>query len=288
MTWESFRLARLSFAGKLLITFFLLIVGVGYLVATANIYFHHHENDLEPGLTLDDLKRAFHGLEKEVTPEATVTVNSPMLEQVREDGDMREYLDLGGEPAVRALITWLEDGAKEETFAVAGFAADGDPSAQQVLADQCIECHNADGGDAEDYAFADEFDSEPQFEYIEFYVEPEFERTESGPQVISLKPISLPRLVHVTHTHIFTIPAFLLITAALFLMTGYGPIIKTILVPLPLFTVFLDIGGWWLARFAEPGIYLIAAAGTILGPAFALQILGILASMWFGKKEEAA
>jgi hypothetical protein len=288
MTWESFRLARLSFPGKLMITLFLLLVGVGYLVATANIYFQHQDADLEPGLTLDDLKRSFHGLEKEVTPEATITVTSPMLEQVREGGDMREYLELGGEPAIRALITWLEDGAKEETFAVGGLVADGDPSAQQVLADQCVECHNADGGDAEDYAFADDADSEPQLDYIEFYAEAEFDREETGPQVLSLKPIALPRLVHVTHTHIFTIPTFLLITGILFLMTGYSPFIKAVLVPLPIFAVLLDIGGWWLARLAEPGIYMIAAAGAILGPAFALQILGIFLSMWFGKKAESA
>jgi hypothetical protein len=48
----------------------------------------------------------------------------------------------------------------------------------------------------------------------------------------------------------------------------------------------LDIGGWWLARFAEPFVYMIGAAGAIFGTAFALQILAILASMWFGRTTE--
>ena len=53
----------------------------------------------------------------------------------------------------------------------------------------------------------------------------------------------------------------------------------------PYDAVILDIGSWWLARFAEPFIYVIAAAGAIFGIAYALQILGILGSMWLGRGE---
>ena len=288
MSWESFRLARLSVAGKLLITLFLLLIGCGYLVATANIYFKHQDADLEPGLTLDDLKRSFHGLEKMVTPEAKVTVTSPMLDQVRDGGEMREHLEAGGEPTIRALITWLEAGAEEETFAIGSLAEADDPSAQQVIADRCLECHNSDGGEAEDYAFAEDENSDPDHELVADYATPEFERQEFGPQVLTLKPIALKQLVQVTHAHIFTVPMFALITGALFLMTGFSPKVKFILVPLPMFAAIMDLGGWWLARFVEPGIYMIAAAGAIFGTTFALQILGIVASMWLGKKGEAS
>jgi hypothetical protein len=286
MNWESFRLARLSLAGKLLVTLFLLLVGPGYLVATANIFFKHQDADLEAGLTLDDLKRTFHGLEKEVDPDVKITVNSVMLEQVRPGGDMREYLEGGGEPAIRALITWLEAGAEKDTFAQEGLAENGDPSAQQVIADQCVECHNEDGGDMEDLPFAVDAVSDPDYDAVAETATPEFEREESGPTVLSLEPTGIKELVHVTHAHIFTISVFAFIVAVLFLMTGFGPKIKLILVPLPMLATVMDIGGWWLARFAEPFIYMIGAAGAIFGTAFALQILGILASMWFGKTSE--
>ena len=55
MSWDSFRLARLSVASKLLVTLFLLIVGPGYLFGTANIYFKNKDADGHPEMTLDDL-----------------------------------------------------------------------------------------------------------------------------------------------------------------------------------------------------------------------------------------
>ena len=104
MNWDSLRLSELTLPAKLLVTLFLLIVGPGYLFGTANIMFQHQDADLEPGLGVDDLRRTFHGMEKQVTPDADITVNSTMLEQVRPGGDMRKHLKKGGVPAAY----WLD------------------------------------------------------------------------------------------------------------------------------------------------------------------------------------
>jgi hypothetical protein len=285
MNWDSLRLARLALPAKILLTLFVLVVGPGYLVATANIMFQHQDADLEPGLTLDDLKRTFHGIEKEVMPEAEITVDSLMLEQVRPGGEMREYLEPGGEPAIRALISWLEDEAKEETFATAALFAENDPSAQEVLTSYCVECHNADGGDMEDLPFAATLDDEAEFALVAETAEPEVTVNQEGPQVLSLAPTNVKTLVHITHAHILTIPVFTMLVGVLFLMTGLGPGIKLLLGPLPMLATLLDISGWWLARFSEPFIYVIAAAGAVFGASFGLQILCILVSTWFGKAD---
>ena len=285
MSWDSLRLSRLSLPAKLLITLFLGIVGPGYLFGTANIMLKHQDADLEPGLTLDDLRRTFHGLEKTITPDAEVTVNSLMLEQVRPDGEMREYLEEGGEPAVSSLMSWLEDGAKEE-----GFAA-GEPSPQSVVKSCCIDCHHAEGGDMEDLPFAANGEADPEYTLVMEAAKPEFETHESGPQTVVLAPTSINKLVHITHAHILAIPVFTLLVGVLFLMTGFSEKVKLLLAPLPMLAVLLDIGGWWAARFVEPFIYVIAGAGALFGATYALQILAILASMWLGigdpKSEEA-
>lgn len=279
---EFLRLSRLPLSAKLLVTLFLGLVGPGYLVGTANIMLQHQNADLEPGLTLDDLRRTFHGLEKTVTPEAEVTVRSLMLEQVSPEGEMREYLENGGEPAVRSLIGWLEGGAKEE-----GFAA-GDPSPQAVIKAHCIECHHADGGDMEELPFAKTGEAEPEYALVMAAAEPEFQTGEQGPRTLTLSPTSVSKLVHVTHAHILAIPVFTLLVGLLFLMTGFSEKIKLVLGPLPMLAVLLDIGSWWAARFVEPFIYVIAASGAIFGAAFALQILAILASMWLGIADSKA
>ena len=90
MNWDALRLARLSLPAKLLITLLLLIIGPGYLFGVANIYFKHQNADGEPGLTVDDLRAAFHGMTKTFQPEDKVIVNSTMLKKVRPGGEMRE------------------------------------------------------------------------------------------------------------------------------------------------------------------------------------------------------
>jgi mono/diheme cytochrome c family protein len=282
MNWDSMRLARLSLAAKLLVTLFVLLEGTGYLVATANIYLQHQDADLEPGLTLDDLRRTFHGLEKEITPKDEVQITSRMLKQVQSGGKMRKFLERGGEPAIRALLAWLERGAKEADFAKPDLVQSGDASAKQVIAARCVECHHAKGGEMEDLPYASAKDAEPEYALVAVAAAREFHTVKSGPQRVSLAPMGIKELVLVTHIHILAIPAFTLIAGTLFLMTGFGRITKCILVPLPMLATLLDIGSWWLARWYEPCIYVIAASGAIFGLAFGLQILGILGSMWFG------
>jgi hypothetical protein len=283
MSWDSLRLARLPLSGKLLVTLFLLVVGPGYLFGPANIFFRHQDADLEPGLSVDDLRRTFHGMEKQVTPEAEITVNSAMLEQVRPGGEMREHLEQGGEPAIRSLISWLEGGAKEDDFAKTGLAVPNDPSAKEVISANCIECHNADGGEMEDIPYAATAEAEVEYALVMETAKPEFERHQSGPQTLALAPTGPKELVHITHAHILTIPVFTLLVGVLFLMTGFGERVKLILAPLPMLAVLLDISSWWIARVAEPFIYVIAASGALFGAAYGLQILCVLGDMWFGR-----
>ncbi len=44
-------------------------------------------------------------------------------------------------------------------------------------------------------------------------------------------------------------------------MTGLGEMVSWVLAPLPMLAILLDIGSWWIARFSEPFIYVIAGRG---------------------------
>jgi hypothetical protein len=223
-------------------------------------------------------------MEKTFTPEAEVLVHSVMLEQVRPGGDMREYLT--DDAATRGLITWLENGAKEGEFDKSGLALPDDPSAKAVLAECCIECHNADGGDMEDVPFAEAYDAEPDYTMVmdTGTADPEYETIEAGPQTKYLAPTSTNRLVHITHAHVLSMPVFAMFVGMLFMMTGWGTGIKLLLGPLPMLALMADIGSWWLARYSEPFIYVIAGAGAVFGAAYALQVLCVLGATWCGKK----
>jgi len=277
------RLTSLPASAKLMLTLFLALMGVGYLVAVLNIFEHHTEADLEPGLKLGDLQRVYHGMEKEVTAEVSTTLMSPMQRMVSPGGKMRKYLERGGDPAVRALMSWLEAGAHEDAFAKAGVPQAGDPAPQGVIAGQCIRCHNMQG-DVADIPYAMDEESRPVFELVSKKAAPVLGPTTQQAQTVWLAPTGRAELVQITHAHILAIPVFTLIVGLLFFLTGIRPAIKAVLGPLPMLAICFDFASWWLARPYGPFVFFIAAAGGVFGVAFGLQILCVFGSLWFGER----
>lgn len=282
------RLADCSVPAKVLLTLFLVLVGAGYLVAVLNIYERHHDADGDPALTTDDIRCVYHGMHKVASGDASLRPPSPMLKAVLPGGTMRKQLEKGGEPAIRALITWLEAGAKEADFDRADTPRPGDPSPQDVIAKQCVRCHNAQSGDATDIPYAPDRDAAPQFAMVTAKAASVLEPTTQPSQPAYIAPMSFAQLVQVTHAHILTIPIVALIVGGLFLLTGLPAWIKLVLGPLPMLAVVCDIASWWLARPFEPFIHVIAAAGAVFGASFGLQILCVFGSLWFGRRQISA
>ena len=282
------RLVSMSLPARLTVTLFLMLVGSGYLVAVVNIYAHHHNADLDPKMSIDDIRRVYHGLTKSVTSEARSNQPSRMLKAVSPGGKMRKRLEAGGPEAVRALMGWLEQGAKEADFARAELFLPGDPSAREVIARNCAKCHNATDGEEADKPWAKDKQSLPQFALVAKYAQPAEGPVEKKTELVYLAPDDWKELVQVTHAHVFTIPLFSLVVTGLFLLTGLGPKAKLLIAPLPLLATLVELASWWLARPFEPFIYLIAVSGAIFGLSLAIQILCVFGSIWFGRKAQAA
>ncbi len=280
----SLRLADLPFSGKLLVTAFLALIGVGYLIGVRNIFEHHSEADLQPGLTVDDLRRNYHGLEVESTSDARKHTPSIMEKMVRPGGPMRKFLEKGGEPAIRGLTAWLEGGSEEEAFARADLAEPGAPSAQRVIGMQCVRCHNSTDGEMADVPYAQSVMDEAEYGLVMALAAPPGGKPTPGTKTMQLAPIGRPELVQVTHAHIMAIPVFTLIVGGLFLFTGLPTKLKSVIAPLPMVVLCADFASWWLARSIEPFIYVIAAAGAVFGLAFGFQILSVAYSLWLGKR----
>jgi hypothetical protein len=271
-----FRLGALPLGAKVMITTFLTLVGAGYGVALLNIQKHNADADGKPGLTLDDIRAVYHGLD--VTDASAL--RSSMSRMVAEDGAMRKHLDRGGDESVRALIGWLDKGAPEDGFDKA--AAEGDPTPQEVLGKRCVSCHNKSSGKKKDAPYADAPREAARYDLVaKFAVLPPAEP--GGAKVVHIPPtLSEADLIQSTHAHILAIPVFVLAVGGLFFLTRQRPIVKTLLGPLPMLAICGDIGGWWLSRPFEQGIYLVAAAGGVFGLSLALQIACVLGATWLG------
>jgi hypothetical protein len=147
--------------------------------------------------------------ERQPSVEVHTSLVSPMQRMVSPGGKMRKHLERGGAPAVRALMTWLEAGAHEDAFAKAGAPQAGDPSPQQVIASQCIHCHNMQG-DVADIPYAMDEESQPVFELVSKKAAPMLGPMTQQAQTVSLAPTGRAELVQITHAHILAIPVFTL------------------------------------------------------------------------------
>lgn len=262
---------------RILLSLFLAIVGGGYLLAVANIYLSHHASDGRPGLTTDDLKAVYSGLEVERS--ADQALPSRMQEMI--DTKMREFLKTDAE--YDGLRAWLVSGARQEGFQQAAPPADRSP--HDILSENCLRCHNPDGEKGEDKAHRSPFG--PDIFTVDYAMVARYStaQVEPGSTRVKIGPQSLERLVLIGHVHMLSIPVFALITSLLTAMTGLRPAIRGPLVCGPMLILAVDFAGWWLARKWGWTIWLIAGSGGLFGFLFGLQILAVFGSLWFGRRD---
>ncbi len=117
------RLSQLSPSLRWVITLALLVLGAGYGVALLNLYYTYSMMDGQPGLTAEDLKRAFYGRR-----------NVTRLAAKIDGGSMEQFLPNPMEKA--KILNWLQDGASREGF---------DQAVRPIFMQNCWRCHNPQG-----------------------------------------------------------------------------------------------------------------------------------------------
>lgn len=107
---------------KLLYTSFLLLIGLGYLMATAYLYVTHEMHDGKPGLSIEDVADSYYGNRSGTRLEAAIR------------GPMAGYIQ---EQDRNIMVKWLKSGAPE---------ADYDKQVKSILEKSCLACHSKASG----------------------------------------------------------------------------------------------------------------------------------------------
>lgn len=103
-------------------TAFLLLMGVGYLMALTYLYTSHAGHDGKPGLSLEDIAETYYGNRSGTRLEAAIR------------GPMAAYIQIEDR---HVMVEWLKSGAPEKDYST---------RIQPILAKSCLNCHTAASG----------------------------------------------------------------------------------------------------------------------------------------------
>jgi hypothetical protein len=294
-----FVLRNLPLPAKLVLSLFLLSVGLGYCSAMVQLHFRHGGNG-EPLPTPEQVVRTFHG-----DPKDTQSRLERILSGDRENNFGKQNMtpaffgksgskwdqekDKPGELDRRdgerkAVIAWARAGGLRSQFERFPIPKDwGDQpitekyrdketnaiKVQSIISGRCKHCHE-EGGEASTYSFE-------KFEDFAKYAKP------GGPAM------SLDGLTQSTHAHLLSFAVLYACTGLIFVFSSYPTWLKVLVGPLALLAQVVDISCWWLARipgpFGEWCALTIIGTGMVVGVALGLQILLSLFNMygWTGK-----
>lgn len=116
-------LCDVPMAEKCLYTAFLLLMGVGYLMALVYLYTSHESHDGKAGLSIQDIAETYYGNRSGTRLEAAIR------------GPMAPYL--GNVDARHRIMAWLKSGAPEPAYT---------DTIRPILETACLQCHSPASG----------------------------------------------------------------------------------------------------------------------------------------------
>ena len=295
-------LRDLPLPARLVLSLFLLAVGLGYFSALVQLHFRNASRG-EPLPTPDDVVEIFSGVEnwtgKNPPPPKPVSklerlVTAPLDLPHNGNGTMafaffkkaktdeeREQRK-GEQLAIQAWIDAPDDQRKEayenDAFTLPdalakqaitpAFVKDDKVEVKKIIDKRCASCHDSDTAEGQkklvDYT-----------DFTDVLVVPTVGHTS--------RQMSLDSLVQTTHLHLLSFCVLWMLTGLIFAFSGYPKWIRCILAPVVLLAQVADVSCWWLARLQGVGPYFalaIIGTGTVVGGGLALQILLSLFDMY--------
>ncbi|MEW5976679.1 MAG: hypothetical protein AB1898_12825 [Acidobacteriota bacterium] len=120
---SSVKLSDLPVVIKVVVSLTIVMLAVGYVISLVNLYLTYSMTDGEPGLTPNDLRRAFYGNRD----------NTRLAAKIH-GGSMEQFLTVPGDK--ERILSWIQDGAAEPQY---------ERAVKPILKGYCIRCHSDDG-----------------------------------------------------------------------------------------------------------------------------------------------
>jgi len=213
----------------------------GYVVSGLHLRWHYENRDEVPGLSMNDIVGAYHGVQSP----------SPLVEAL-ESGHPETLSD--GERD--ALLAWLNGGKLSSDYDNLDL---GEDAPAEIIAVNCLDCHTrgATGEDAMTSVPLEYFDEIERIAYSKD-IQP------AGTNIVAMSQ----------HAHAPTMAVILLVVGAFTLLTRFSARLVGFLVFAAGLGLLVDMGGWWITReFAWFAIAVVVGGGVY---AFGTTLLGLM------------
>lgn len=241
-TFAQFRLSHLPAPQRVVLSLTLVVLGIGYVIAMMNLYLTYSLTDGNPGLTAEDMRRAFYGRRD----------NTKLASKIH-GGSMEQFLPVPGDK--EKILSWIQDGAEREGYQTV---------VKPIIEQNCVRCHNPNG-------------------LQRFAPLTSFEEVMTVTQIDRGEPVSL--WTRVAHTHIQSIGLIFLVLGGAFSFTWLSARVKVAVLVMPFGALLLDFGARLASKYFPDAVYLMMAAGALMGMLFGVMILTPLYEMWIRRKE---
>jgi hypothetical protein len=237
---------------------------LGGLVASArHVADHHQGRDERPGVSLDDIRGAYHGVRTTAPLIRALQRDHPA--DVTDDGDL---LLVAREREV--LQRWLDSDRISEDYDNLDL---GDAAPAEIMAVRCLACHSRQA------TLGDGVGARIPLDYWDDVKPVAFSR--------EINPVDIEILTTSMHTHALSLATLSLVVAGLLLATAWPRRLAHGLIAVMGIALAADLGGPWLARPWSGAVWIMVVGGGVYGAVVALTLLLILIDLWRPASEKA-
>lgn len=248
------RLRHLHVGVRLGLTGVILTFLLGQVASGLYLKWHYQNRDERPGLTLDDIKAAYHG----------INAPAPLLSALERGHPDDAAL---AKAHREILVKWLKGTRISEDYdnLDLGAAAPG-----EIIAQSCVSCHSRKSSDVEGRKLP--------LENWEDVKKVAFSR--------QINPVPLQIVAVSTHTHALSLATLSTVVFALALLTRWPRALVGVMAGVCGVALFADIASWWLARLSADWVAMTAVAGAAYSGLTAMLLLLVLLDLWWPAKRE--
>ncbi|MBO6514801.1 MAG: hypothetical protein JJ974_12635 [Phycisphaerales bacterium] len=202
----------------------------GYVVSGLHLRWHYENRDESPGLTINDIIGAYHGVQ---TP-------SPLISAL-EDGHPETLQEFERQ----ALIDWLRSDRVSQDYDNLDL---GDEAPSEIIAVSCLDCHSRGSSGPEAYPEVSlEYWDDIQKLAISKDIQP------AGTEIVAMSQ----------HTHAPTMAVIMIVLGLLGVLTRFSNRLIGLVTFFASLGLLVDMAGWWITREVAQFAYAIVVGGAL-------------------------